>query len=230
VPRKLILLAVAAAATLALAGSARALTTDSYDGVAFYPFTIDPSNADCVPWNEPGVGTTRNCDPINIIFPGQQLATVVARLHATGWTDAGGSVQWLHFAYSTLVPVEWQLGYADGPDPTQRYHIRLWEAAPNLVIGNVHHEHGTPHKIDIPWDTAEAFLAAPLCASWCQRVELPEQSAIEDDSGMWRGFGNDAIATVIPTSPPPPVVTVVPKPRPKPHPKVRHKHRPHKHA
>jgi hypothetical protein len=225
VPRKLILLAAAAAATLALAGSASALTTDSYDGVAFYPFTIDPSNADCVPWNEPGVGATRNCDPINVIFPGQRLASVVARLHAAGWADAGGSVQWLHFATSNLVPVEWQLGFADGPDPTQRYHVRLWEAAPNLTIGNVHHEHGTPHRIDMPWDAAEAFLAMPRCASWCQHVQLPEQAAIEADSGMWRGFANDAIATVIPASPPPPVVTVVPKP----HRRVVHR-RHHKHG
>src|SRR4029077_7876437 len=93
----------AAACALVLSGSAAALTTDSYDGVAFYPFTVDPGNADCVPWTEPGVGATRNCDPINIIFPDQSLATVVARLHAAGWTDAGGTVQWLHFAGSNLV-------------------------------------------------------------------------------------------------------------------------------
>jgi hypothetical protein len=209
---RLALLAAALAGMLALTGTARALTTDSYDGVAFYPFTVDPGNVDCVPWTEPGVGETRNCDPINVIFPGQSLASVVARLHAAGWTDAGGTVQWLHFAYSTLVAVQWQLGRQDGPDPTQRYHVRLWEAAPNLTIGNVHHEHGTPHKIDIAWDAAEAFLARPLCALWCQSALLVQQSAIQDDSGMWRGFANDAIATVIPSSPPPAVVPVTPPP------------------
>ena len=215
-----IVLAVAVCA-LALCGSAGALTTDSYDGVAFYPFTVDPGNADCVPWTEPGVGATRNCDPINLIFPSQSLATVVARLHAAGWTDAGGTVQWLHFAGTNLVAVQWQLGWPDGPDPTQRYHVRLWQAAPNLTIGNVHHEHGTPHQIDIAWDAAEAFLARPLCALWCQYADLQEQRAIEGDSGLWRGWGNDEVATVIPQTPPPaPVVTPAPKPK-------HHKHRKH---
>lgn len=217
---RLLLLVVAAAATLALTGPARALTTDSYDGVAFYPFTVDPGNDACVPWTEPGVGATRNCDPINVVFPNQSLASVVARLHAAGWADAGGTVQWLHFAFSNLVAVEWQLGLPDGPDPTQRYHVRLWQAAPNLTIGNVHHEHGTPHQIDMPWDAAEAFLARPLCALWCEQVQLPEQSAIEDDTGTWRGWANDAIATVVVSAPPP----VVPLVTPAHHRKRKYKH------
>jgi hypothetical protein len=209
---------------LAVTGSARALTTDSYLGVAFYPFTVDPGNADCVAWTEPGVGATRNCDPINVIFPGQSLASVVARLHAAGWVDTSGTVQWLHLASATFVPVDWQLASADGPDPTQRYHVRLWQAAPNLVIGNVHHEHGSPHQIDLAWDAAEAFLARPLCALWCELTPLPEQSAIEGDSGIWRGFANDAVATVIPALPPPPVVPVTPPPHRPP----AHRHHKHK--
>jgi hypothetical protein len=202
-----------------LAGPAGAVT-DSFGGVAFYPFTTDPSNADCIPWTEPGVGPTRNCDPINLIFPGQSLADVVASLHAAGWIDTGGSVQWLHFASSVPVPVEWQLAIYDGSDPTQRYHVRLWEAAPGLTIGNVHHEHGTPHGIDMAWDDAEAFLARGVCAWWCGQIYLPEQDAIQFDSGAWRGWRNDAYATVIPKGPPAQVMTPPSQP-------VQRRHRRH---
>lgn len=185
-------------------------------------FTVDPGNADCVPATELGTGATRLCDPINLIFPNQSLATVVARLQAAGWSNGSGSTQWLRFSTNTLVPVEWQLGRQDGPDPTQRYHVRLWQVAPNLTVGNVHHEHGTPHQIDMAWDQAEAFLAAQLCSWWCQQLPLAAQSALQGDSMLWRGWPNDAVATVIPAQPPatPPVQ---PQVQPKPKHKKRHR-------
>ena len=71
------------------------------------------------------------------------------RLHGAGWTDTTGAPQWLHFGDPGLVEVQAQLQFADGPDPTQRYHVRLWQAAPELTLGNVHHEHGSPHQIDV---------------------------------------------------------------------------------
>jgi hypothetical protein len=200
--RTIIVAAASCVAALVVSGNAGALT-DSYDGIAFYPFTMDASNADCVPYVESGLGATRNCDPINIIFPGQSMATVVARLHAAGWIDTGGSVQWLHFSSLLLVPVQWQLAiYDNKADPTQRYHVRLWQVTPTLTIGNVHHEHGTPHRIDISWDAAQDFLAGSVCAWWCDQLYLPQQSAVEGDSGIWRGWENDGYATVVPASPP----------------------------
>jgi hypothetical protein len=219
--RLLVVCACAVALTLAPAAGA---ATDSYDGVAFAPFTLDAANGDCVPWDEPGVGPTRNCDPINVLFPGQSLAQVVTRLHAAGWTDANGSVQFLHFADAALFPVQAQLQVLDGPDPTQRYHVRLWQAADGLTLGNVHHEHGSPHRIDTAWDTAEAFLAAGLCSTWCGHVPLPAQAAIEGPGGLWRGWPNDAVATVVPLAPPVPAAPAPPRPAAGP----AHRHRRHR--
>ena len=119
-----------------------------------------------------------------------------------------------------------QLGWPDGPDPTQRYHVRLWQVAPNLTVGNVHHEHGTPHQIDMAWDQAEAFLATPLCSTWCRQLALPAQAALQNGTSTWRGWPNDAIATVIPASPP-----AVPAFQPPLKPKAKKRHRAHrKHA
>lgn len=213
---RLCLLGLAAALALAPGAGASAPAADSFAGVAFSPFTIDPANGDCTP--DASVG--RYCDPINILFPGQSLGTVVARLHAAGWTDTTGTTQWLSLDGGPLVAVQAQLQVADGPDPTQRYHVRLWQASPSLTIGNVHHEHGSPHRIDLAWDAAEAFLAGPLCSSWCGRAPLPAQAALEGGTGSWRGWPNDAVATVVPVAPPPagPIAA-----KPKPH--VHRKHR-----
>jgi hypothetical protein len=212
---RLLLLALAAAAcgALTLAGTAAALT-DTYDGVAFSSFTIAPGNADCVDEHDPVLGWTKNCDPVNVLFPGQTLDVVVARLQAAGWTISGGGVQYLQLADpATPVPVQVQLGLPDGTDPTMRYHVRLWEADPTLTVGAVHHEHGEPHQIDLAWDAAEAFLAAPLCATWCGHVVLPVQTSLQSTPGMWRGWPNDGMATVIPLTPPvaPQAPTVKPK-------------------
>lgn len=208
---------------LAAAGGAAALS-DSYNGVAFSPFTLAPGNMDCVPSHDDVVGWTANCDPINLIFPFQSLDVAVARLHAAGWTDAGGSTQWIYFGTGPLVAVQAQLQLPDGSDPTMRYHVRLWQAAPNLVVGNVHHEHGSPHQIDMAWDAAEAFLASGVCSARCSSAFLPTQDSIERSSGSWRGWANNAYATVI--APAPPVAPSAPSSSPP----VRHKKQPHRRA
>jgi hypothetical protein len=184
-------------AAACLCAGAAAAASPPWAGVAFSAFTLDAGNAGCVPWDDPIYGQTRECDPIDVIFPGQSLGTVIARLHRYGWTDAGGTTQWLGVG-GTLVPVQWHLGFVDGTDPTQRYHVRLWQVAPGLTVGNVHHEHGTPHQIDMAWDDAEAFLAAGVCGTWCRHVHLAGADAIEGPSGSWRGWPSDGDATVIP--------------------------------
>jgi hypothetical protein len=222
----LLSLAAAACAALTFAGTASAVT-DTYDGVAFSPFTIAPGNADCVDERDPVLGWTKSCDPVNVLFPGQTLDVVVARLEAAGWTVSGGGVQYLQLTDPAApVPVEIHLGLPDGTDPTMRYHVRLWQADPTLTVGAVHHEHGEPHKIDLAWDAAEAFLAVPLCGAWCGQAELPVQSSMQTAPGMWRGWPNDGIATVIPTTPPVVPQAAKPKPtvKPKAKPKVRRKH------
>jgi hypothetical protein len=218
VRRLLLTLATAACAALTLAGSAAAVT-DTYDGSSFSPFTIAPGNADCVDERDPVLGWTKNCDPVNVLFPGQSLDAVVARLLAAGWVVAGGGVQYLQLTDPAQpVPVQIQLGLDDGTDPTMRYHVRLWQADARLVVGSVHHEHGSPHQIDMAWDAAEAFLAAPLCGTWCAHTELPVQSSLQATPGLWRAWPNDGFATVIPTTPPV-------QPQVKPKPKVK-KHKP----
>jgi hypothetical protein len=204
---------------LVLAGAAAA-ATDSYDGIPFYPFTMAPDNADCVAWTDDTAGPTRNCDPVNVLFPHQSIDVVAGRLRVANWTDSGGGTQWLYFAGGANVAVQAQLAVPDPSDPSMRYHVRLWQAGPDLVVGSVHHEHGTPHKIDLAWDAAEAFLAGGLCGSWCSHVPLPMQSSMQQGSGQWRDWANDATATVIPLPPPPPpaVKHVVAK---KKHPKKR---------
>ena len=197
VPRLLALAAVSVAAALTLADGAGA-NRGSFGGVSFAVFTIAPGNMSCVRVDDDVVGWTGDCDPINVLFPGQTLQGVTARLHAAGWTDTSGSTQWLYFAGSTLVPVEAQLAFPDGSDPTMRYHVRLWQAGARLVVGAVHHEHGTPHQIDLDWDAAERFLAWPLCASWCRRLTLASQWSLQNGSPRWRGWNNDGAATVIP--------------------------------
>jgi hypothetical protein len=216
-----LLAAAAAAAALALAGSAGAVT-DSYDGVVFYPFTMAPGNMDCVDWHDDVAGWAKNCDPVDVLFPGQTLDVVIARLHAAGWIDTGGGTQYLYFADQASVAAEAQLAIADGNDPTMRYHVRLWQAGPTLVVGGVHHEHGTPHKIDLDWDAAEAFLAHDLCSSWCARAYLPTQDAMQNHTGTWRGWANDATATVIPLAPPAPAAVPVTAKKKHPHKQKHH--------
>jgi hypothetical protein len=199
----------------------------TWDGPAFHPYTLDPANLDCIGWSDTVIGTTRDCDPVNLVFPGQPLGAVLARLHAAGWVDVTGATQWL-YAGSALTAVQAQVAQADGPDPTQRYHMRLWELAPGLTVANVHHEHGSPHRIDMSWDEAESFAAVGVCAAWCQHVHLSAADPIQGPSGLWRGFANDGDATVVPVSPPPPPPARQAPPPAKPAAKKHRKHRPHK--
>jgi hypothetical protein len=215
---------IAAVIAAAAGGATFPASAEPPAATAFGAFTIDAANDDCVPMNVPGLGPTRLCDPINLVFPDQSLAAVVARLQAAGWQNTSGTVQWLQAGDSTaLVPVGWQLGWPDGPDPTQRNHVRLWQIAPDLTVGNVHHEHGEPHKIDMAWDQAEAFVAAQLCSSWCGHLALESQATLQGGA-VWRGWSNDTVATVIPANAP-----ATPPAQPKLAPHRRHKHRP-KHA
>lgn len=217
---RLLFLAAAACAALTLVGTSAA-ATDTYAGVTFSPFTIGPGNADCVDANDPVLGWMKNCDPVDVLFPGQTLDAVVQRLEAAGWVVAGGGVQYLQLTDPTApVPVQVQMAVPDeGPDTTMRYHVRLWQAGPTLTVGAVHHEHGEPHKIDLAWDEAEAFLAAPLCGTWCQHFELPIQMSLQSTPGMWRGWPNDGLATVIPLTPP--VLSKAPAAKPKKHKHVK---------
>jgi hypothetical protein len=199
--RRVVAAIVLAAACVSAAAASAA--PPAWTGTPFTAFTLDPGNTACIAATDAVYGQTRACDPINLIFPEQTLDTVIARLHRAGWTDAGGTTQWLGVD-GTLLPVQWHLGFVDGTDPTQRYHVRLWQVGPSLTVGNVHHEHGTPHQIDMAWDDAEAFLAAGLCANWCRHAHLVSTDTIEGATGTWRGWANDGNASVIPIAPPPP--------------------------
>ena len=216
--RPALILSVVAAAIAAAPAHA---TAPPWGGGAFHPYTVDPWNQDCIPANDPTVGATRDCDPINLVFPDQSLAIVADRLRAAGWTDTTGSIQWLA-AGSRLLAVQAQLAQADGPDPSRRFHIRLWELAPGLVVGNVHHEAGSPHRIDMAWDAAEDHAAAPLCAAWCGHVHFVAADAVQGPGGLWRGFANDDDATVAPTSPPAAKANAA-KPKKKPRAHRRHR-------
>jgi hypothetical protein len=214
----------ALAAALAFAAGAGATPIDaSWDtvaGVSFHPFTTDENNPDCVPWSDPSGITTRNCDPVNIVFPDQTLAQVQYRLQLAGWVVVDGAVQRLHFGDAMNWPPP-DLQMAMVQNATDRYHTRLWQVGPD-VIGNVHHDAGNPHFLDLPWEASEAYLAAQLCSSWCRRVPLPHQQAIQGGP-TWRGLANDGIATVIPAAPPP--VTTTAPPAPAPIPAKHHKHK-----
>ncbi len=87
---------------LALIGATAALAvSDTYQGVSFHPFTMDPDNNTCVDWP---AESTKNCDPVNLVFPEATWQQVSAALVAKGWTSGSGSTQWLHFNDANLVP------------------------------------------------------------------------------------------------------------------------------
>jgi hypothetical protein len=212
---RLAILAALAAALLAAPAVAAGAPSEIVGDVQFYPFSVDAENASCAQVTDTPVGPTYACDPVNLVFPGQSLAAVVARLHAAGWIDVAASVQSLVVGEGSLVPATAQLAEPDGPDPTQRYHVRLWEAAPTVTLGNVHHERGSPHAIDRAWDDAEAHLAAPLCSTWCGHVAFAGQQALQGGPA-WRGWGNDGVATMIAAHPPDPQKPRKPKKRRRP--------------
>jgi hypothetical protein len=189
----LTLLAVIGA--LAAAGFAGA-ASDTYGTATFHPFTM-PGNTGCVAWTEPGEGTTYNCDPIDLVFPNQSSTQVRDRLRAKGWTTWGfGSNQYLHFATPTLVRQHVQLFRSDGS--ARQYHIRLWQTG-TTTLGGVHHERGVfQHTIDKSWEDSEAFVRSQLCGATCSSTFLPNQWRMQNGDLLWRGWANDANATVIP--------------------------------
>ena len=173
----------------------------TYGTVKFHPFTMDPNNTSCVPWPGEPSGPTQNCDPVDLIFAGKNWRQTRDALVARGWTTVGsGSTQWLHLANERrLLQQNVQLFYEDPATPGNRWHIRLWEASRQMTLGAVHFERwdGVTHVIAASWDAAEAFVAGQFCGSSCQRASLPTQSSIQGGDAEWRGWTNDAMATVI---------------------------------
>jgi hypothetical protein len=186
----------AAVSDTVVAGSAGAVT--------FHPFTIPP-NTGCVRWAE---DNTYNCDPVNVFFPNRSPAQARDLLRAKGWTTLGlGSTQYLHFASPTLYLQGIQVFRADGRDDqgrSLRYHVRLWlvrGVVLTATVGAVHHEArvGFTDVIDRSWDASEAFLVGQLCTGACTGTGLlPKQHQMQGADGVWRGWANDAHATVIP--------------------------------
>ncbi len=189
---------------LALIGATAALAvSDTYESVSFHPFTMDPDNNTCVDWPEE---STKNCDPVNLVFPEATWQQVREALQAEGWTSGSGSTQWLHFNDATLVPQDGQIVLQEGF--LHRYHLRLWQVPgsnPPVTLGAVHHEQGLfTHTIDMAWEDTEAFVAGQLCdsGSSCGSTgDLTQQLNIQSldpdgDPGTWRGWANDGSATV----------------------------------
>lgn len=171
--------------------------SDSSGSVSFHPFTL-VRDGGCVPDAEHlGQG---NCDPINLIFPGKTWQQVRDALQARGWKVGLGSTQWLHFADSTFYQQDVQLITQDRGGT--QYHIRLWQVrgeTSTLTLGAVHHERrdGSTHIIDRDWDKAEAYVAGQFCGGTCEKASLTNQATIQGNDGEWRGWLNDAQATVI---------------------------------
>jgi len=189
--------------------------SDTYGGISFHPFTMDPNNDTCVQWTEPSGLATRNCDPVNLVFPEMSWQQVTDALEAQGWTTSSlGSTQRLHLAdETTLIQQHVQLVRSDGR--IRRYHIRLWEAPGPVTVAAVHHEKGRIiHTIDKSWEDSEAFVASQLCGFGfsCTTTDvLTEQLRIQDldpdgDPDTWRGWLNNGAATVVNPSAPQPIV------------------------
>jgi hypothetical protein len=185
-------------------GVSDTVTVGSGSAVTFHPFTIPP-NTGCVRWSEDG---SYNCDPVNVVFPNRSPAQVRDLLRSKGWTTFDlGSTQYLHFAAPALVAQSVQVFRPDGRNSagqSVRYHVRLWAVpgiASTVTVGAVHHEArvGFTDVIDRSWDASEAFVAGQLCAPNCaQTGVLTKQNQMQGGDGVWRGWANDARATVVP--------------------------------
>lgn len=206
----LVLLLLLLVATVGLATA----VSDSIGGLAFHPYTTDGSNTTCVPWDEPATGATRNCDPVNLLFLGMDVATVQAALIGQGWsTTSIGTIQKIHFADESVL-VEQNVQLANG-GLFSRYHIRLWQTPDGTsTLAGVHHESGfLQHTIDADWETAEAFVAGQFCGaslSCTSSDDLNQQLYIQSldddkDPARWRTWRNDGAVTILaPSEPPPP--------------------------
>jgi hypothetical protein len=208
--RNAFLIAVVAAGATAAVGAPTALAVSdsvlagSAGAITFHPFTIPP-NTGCVRWAEDG---TYNCDPVNVIFPGRSPGQVRDLLRARGWTTFDlGSSQALHFAAAARYSQDVQVFRADGRNSagqSLRYHVRLWRVrgvVSTVTVGAVHHEarSGFSDTIDRSWDASQAFMAGQLCGASCSTTgPLPKQQQMQGGDNEWRGWANDASATVIP--------------------------------
>jgi PKD repeat protein len=193
-----LVLAASLALSALLSGSAAA-NTDPFLDVNFHSFTLDSSNSTCIPYDDGDVGPTRNCDPVNLIFPDRTWQQVRDLLLADDWsTSGGGSSQWLHYNGPELYVENEQL-YKPGTLFGPRYHIRLWQAPGETLVtfAAVHHEDFL-HNINLDWEQAEAAVASALCDPNCQQAYLPTQVTIQGEDGEWRSWGNNGSATVIP--------------------------------
>lgn len=172
--------------------------------ITVHPFTIPPDTG-CVGWAE---DASRNCDPVNVVFPNRSPARVRDLLRAKGWTTFDlGSTQSLHFATPALYPQDVQVFRPDSRNPLgqgTRYHVRLWQVrgvTPATTVGAVHHEARTglfSDTIDMDWDTAEGFVAGQLCGPCATTAVLAKQLEMQGGGTTWRGWANDARATVVP--------------------------------
>ena len=150
------LVSLATLVSIIIMTDSAAADTDLYLGVAFHPFTLDEDNTTCVDYVDSDIGPTRNCDPVNLVFPGRNWMQVRDLLLNDSWSlSGGGSSQWLHYDDAQLYVEDEQLfkpGTLFGP----RYHIRLWQAPGDTLVtfGAVHHEDFI-HNIDMSWEEAD---------------------------------------------------------------------------
>ncbi len=155
----------------------------------------------CTPRSE-GLRGHGRCDPVNLIFPGVEVAQVAAAFIAAGWTlETLGATQ-VVLAGDRELPQVVQLINSDGTTVApQRYHIRLWQLPDRLTIGAVHHEVASVgHDIDRDWEAAEARVRADLCKAGvsCEDGDLMEEQRTQQrGTDRWRGFQNDARPSII---------------------------------
>ncbi|UCG24928.1 MAG: hypothetical protein JSW55_02735, partial [Chloroflexota bacterium] len=197
---RVLLLSLTVMVMMILMARSAAAETDTYLGVAFHPFTLDDENNTCVDFDDSDIGPTRNCDPVNLVFPGRTWQEVRDLLLDDDWSlSGGGSNQWLHYDGTELHVEDEQL-FKPGTLLGPRYHIRLWQAPGETLVtfAAVHHE-DIIHNIDMAWEEAEAYVASALCSPDCQQTGLlTVQSGIQGGDGEWRGELNNGSATVIP--------------------------------
>ena len=210
---RLLLLALGLLALTVVAGRASA-DSDAHEGMSFHPFTMTPAGEGCPPSSHTYLGLQlRDCDPVNLLFKGMALWQVTGLLRDRGWTAIGlGSYQLLHLSSSGVpvgqtvamylsVPAGSEGCPAEGPGC--RFHVRLWAAGWRSVAGAVHFETGGllgSHQLLQSWEFAESRVCSDVttagltCAP--NSAFLATQASIQA-GGSWRGFANNANASVI---------------------------------
>ena len=159
-----------------------AAVTDTAGGASFHPFTM-PSSPGCVAWSDPAEGTTYNCDPVNVVFPGRTWIETRDLLVAQGWTTSGfGSSQSLHFGNASLVSQHEHVFWPESS--SSRYHARLWQAAgaghpgrgsPRAGRHPAHDRHGLGRRGGVHAQPALPLVldsAAPTAAADARRRDV----------------------------------------------------------